>query len=224
MPDARRRLTPAGLALRFALLLGVLRLMNITLGAWIRGLEDSIRPETLASLRRGVWITCLLYALLLALPFVPGVEVGLAMLSMFGAAVAPHVYIATVAGLTLAFGLGRLIPLPRLARLAGRLRMRKLAALLRRIGPMTPSEVLETLSADAPGRWGPFLIRNRHIALALLFNLPGNALIGGGGGIALVAGLSRLYSVPGFLLTVALAVAPVPLAVWLFGTQFLGAG
>jgi len=52
-------------------------------------------------------------------------------------------------------------------------------------------------------------------------NIPGNYVIGGGGGIALIAGVSRVYSIPGFLLTILLAVAPVPLAVVVFGTGFL---
>ena len=39
--------------------------------------------------------------------------------------------------------------------------------------------------------------------------------------IALMAGASRLYSVPGFLATVVLAVAPVPLAILVFGREIL---
>jgi hypothetical protein len=46
-------------------------------------------------------------------------------------------------------------------------------------------------------------------------NLPGNTLLGGGGGIALMAGLSGLYPMPAYLTTVAIAVAPVPLLVGL---------
>jgi hypothetical protein len=65
------------------------------------------------------------------------------------------------------------------------------------------------------------LLRFRYLALAVAFNIPGNYLVGGGGGIALMAGVSRLYSVPGFLFTIALSVAPVPLAVLFFGTDFL---
>lgn len=38
-----------------------------------------------------------------------------------------------------------------------------------------------------------------------------NILIGGGGGIALMAGMSRLFPLPVYLLTVICAVAPVPL-------------
>jgi hypothetical protein len=57
--------------------------------------------------------------------------------------------------------------------------------------------------------------------LAIVLNLPGNIVIGGGGGIALMAGASRLYSVPGFLVTIVLAVAPVPLAILVFGKEIL---
>jgi hypothetical protein len=50
-------------------------------------------------------------------------------------------------------------------------------------------------------------------ALAILFNLPGSALVGGGGGISLAAGISRLVTYPQFLITTALAVSPIPIAV-----------
>jgi hypothetical protein len=40
-------------------------------------------------------------------------------------------------------------------------------------------------------------------------------VIGGGGGIALVAGLTRLFSLPAYVAAVAFAVAPVPLLVFL---------
>jgi hypothetical protein len=69
----------------------------------------------------------------------------------------------------------------------------------------------------------PFLLRHRYLALAIALNLPGNFLLGGGGGIALLAGVSRLYAVPGFLATVTCAVAPVPLAVLMFGPEILPA-
>jgi hypothetical protein len=77
------------------------------------------------------------------------------------------------------------------------------------------------LTSQAPSRTVPFLIRHRYIALAVLVNLPGNILIGGGGGISLIAGASRLFSLPGFLTTIALAVSPLPLAILFFGKEFL---
>jgi len=55
------------------------------------------------------------------------------------------------------------------------------------------------------------LLRYRYVALAVAINTPGNVILGGGGGLALMAGLSRLFSPLPFLLTVLIAVLPVPL-------------
>jgi len=57
----------------------------------------------------------------------------------------------------------------------------------------------------------PFLLRHRYLVLAVLFNLPGNAIIGDGGGIALIAGMSRLFPFPKYVLLVCVAITPVPL-------------
>jgi hypothetical protein len=67
------------------------------------------------------------------------------------------------------------------------------------------------LSEKAPPGVLPFLLRHRFIALAVAINLPGNILIGGGGGIAMFAGMSGIFPFPMYLLTIVLAVAPVPL-------------
>lgn len=48
-----------------------------------------------------------LYVLLLSLPFVPGAEIGLALLVGFGSVVAWPVYLATVLALSIAFAAGR---------------------------------------------------------------------------------------------------------------------
>ena len=84
-----------------------------------------------------------------------------------------------------------------------------------------PVPSLAVLVEKAPNRILPFLLQHRHIALALALNIPGNFVIGGGGGIAMFAGISRLYSLPAFLLIIALAVSPVPLAVFLIGKSVL---
>ena len=54
-------------------------------------------------------------------------------------------------------------------------------------------------------------MRNRYVVLALLFNMPGNSVLGGGGGIAFIAGLSGRYRFWAYLLSVLIAVAPFPL-------------
>jgi hypothetical protein len=64
---------------------------------------------------------------------------------------------------------------------------------------------------SAPSKIVPFLLKHRYLVIALMLNLPGNALIGGGGGIGLIAGMSRLYSFPRYLLLVSVAITPLPL-------------
>jgi len=75
---------------------------------------------------------------------------------------------------------------------------------------------LELLLARAPARFIPALLRHRYLALAVVLNLPGNTLLGGGAGIALCAGICGLYPSRGFVVAVAIAVAPMPIAFALF--------
>jgi hypothetical protein len=62
-------------------------------------------------------------------------------------------------------------------------------------------------------------VKYRYVNLAVLINIPGNSVIGGGGGIAFVSGLSGTFRTSLAILTIALATAPVPLAIWLFGLK-----
>jgi hypothetical protein len=82
---------------------------------------------------------------------------------------------------------------------------------------MSMDDRARLIAANAPTRWVPYLIRHRYVTLALLLNTPGNVILGGGGGIAFAAGACRVFSAPAFLLTILIAVAPVPIAFFLFG-------
>lgn len=157
-----------------------------------------------------------LYALLIALPFVPGVEIGLALLMAEGPGVAPWVYLATLLGLSLAFAAGTLIPTAPLQRALADLHLVRPSRMLARLDPLDGDARLALLTAAAPRRLGP-ATRFRYLVLALLVNLPGNAVLGGGGGILFLAGFSRLFSPLATFATLALAVAPVPLLVWSLG-------
>jgi hypothetical protein len=86
---------------------------------------------------------------------------------------------------------------------------------------MGMDERLRFIVSEAPNRFIPYFLRHRYLSLAIVVNIPGNIIIGGGGGIALMAGISRVYSLTGFLVTLAIGVSPVPIAVLLFGTEFL---
>jgi hypothetical protein len=156
------------------------------------------------------------YGLLIAVPFVPGVEIGLALLLIEGGRIAPFVYLATVSGLMLAYLAGARLPYPRLYGLLADLRLRRVCRLLDRVARMNRAERLALLQDRLPGWAGRRAVSQRHILLGSPVNLPGNAVIGGGGGIVLLAGLSGLFAARWVVVTLAVAVAPVPLLVWLF--------
>ncbi|MEM6610625.1 MAG: hypothetical protein AAF689_18855, partial [Pseudomonadota bacterium] len=172
------------------------------------------------SLMIGLFTALLLaYALLIAVPFMPGIEIGVSLLLLKGAAIAPVVYCATLLGLLIAFAAGRYLPYTWLHSLLADLRLKSACHLVDRLAPMTREERLAHLTDRAPNWLKPLIGPWRYPMLAALINIPGNAVIGGGGGIAFTAGFSRLFRPSWTALTLALAVAPVPLMVWLWGTE-----
>ncbi len=162
-------------------------------------------------------VLVVLYTLLMALPFVPGLEVGVMLVLLRGAEFVPVVYLATVTGLLLAFLAGRQVPPATLARIFDTVRLGRAAALAREAAPLGPAGRVAMLQDRIPLRLGRSLLRWRHPILAAALNLPGNALIGGGGGICLLAGASRLVGPGAMVATITLGVAPAPLIIWLFG-------
>ena len=185
------------------------------------GLNFQIRVGNEDAVHRAIMVAATLYSLLLALPFVPGAEIGLAMISILGPRIAFLVYVCTVAGLSLSFIIGRTIPLSALVRITNKLNLYRTNKLLTDLNARNREEKLEHLSNLTSNRVLRWLLRSRYLSLGIALNVPGNFIIGGGGGIALIAGISRLYSFPGFLITIAIAVAPVPVAVFLIGTEFI---
>jgi hypothetical protein len=208
---------PAGIALRIAALLALVVLATWAAHMVRDALDLQIMPANEQQVHRAITIGAAAYVGLLAIPFVPGAEIGLAMLAAFGAAIAPLVYAATVLALCLSYMLGRLLPVTALSRLLASLRMRRAAELVERAAPLSRDARLAMLLDGAPPRFVTLALRHRYVALALALNVPGNALIGGGGGIALLAGLSGLFAPVPTVLAFAIAVSPVPLAIVLFG-------
>lgn len=194
---------------------------NIAAGWVVDALTFEIRPSNEDAVHRMITICAIVYAVLIAIPFVPGVEIGLTLIGMLGPSIVFLVYVSTLAGLSMGFAVGRLISPTGLIKLLGDLHFHRASRLLGTIEPMDREGRLAFLVSNAPNRFVPFLLRHRYIALAIVINLPGNIVIGGGGGIALMAGVSKLYSVPGFLVTIVLAVAPIPLAILVFGKTVL---
>ena len=185
-------------------------------GAWASGrIEFGLAPGAEPMVRGLIILSLGLYVLLMALPFIPGLEIGIGLIAMLGPEICPIVYLCTVAALSLSFLVGWLVPERMLIQAMDVLRLRKARDLVSRLEPLDPGARLAFLSSAGTSRFIPSLLKFRYVALAVLLNVPGNTVIGGGGGIGLTAGLSRLMSFPKFLLTVCLAVAPVPLGVTL---------
>ena len=211
--------SPGMIVLRLAILIAVLIFATWVTHLIRDALNLQIRPDNEQQVHRAIMLGAVAYIGLLALPFVPGAEIGLAMLAAFGAAIAPLIYVCTVASMTLAFVIGRFLPIGALERLLSLLRMRRAAALVARAAPLSQEERLAMLLEGQSKRALSLALRYRYVALALAVNTPGNSVIGGGGGIMIMAGLSGIFSPLSTFVTVALAVSPVPLAVIFLGLE-----
>lgn len=196
----------------YAALLGGGFLLGQYLPMWLHVPGDASAPYGTMTL-----VVAAIFLITSAIPFVPGAEIGFALMMVFGARIAVLVYACMVAALWMAFGAGHLLPKSTLRGLFVALKLKRAAVFVRQTETMTAAERRSFLTQNMPGRILPFLMKNRYLAIFVLFNLPGNAVLGGGGGIALFAGMSRLFSPLGFCLASALAVAPVPLLFVLFG-------
>jgi len=197
--------------------LGVILLLNLA-GAWLGQLVNfQIFPRHEPVLHAALLAAVGVYILLMATPFMPGIEVGLAVMLLLGGKSALLIYPCTLLALSLSFLAGRHFPLGRVRRLLDWLYLHRAAALVRQLEPLAPAERLAVLRQKAPQRIAPFLLRHRYLMIAVLLNLPGNALVGGGGGIGLVVGMSGLVPFSRYLLVVSVAIAPLPLWLYLQG-------
>jgi hypothetical protein len=197
----------------------------LSLGYWGSGwLTEALglRPgdDALIVNDGAIWLGISAYALLLATPFVPGIEISLGLLATFGSAVAVQVYLATVAALVLSYSVGRIVPSAMLSASFLWFGLTSADALVKRLGTLSQKERLALLVDQAPHHFVPPLLRYRYVALVVAFNLPGNAILGGGGGIALLAGLSGVFSSPLYVIAASVAALPVPLAALLMGRIF----
>ncbi|MGJ8532328.1 MAG: hypothetical protein ACSHYC_09100 [Alphaproteobacteria bacterium] len=217
-------MTPNGLSLGSVVFRLILLVAFLALATWgvhlIRdALDLQIRPDNEQQVHSAIMLGSVAYVGLLALPFVPGAEIGLAMLAAFGPSIAPLIYVVTVASMMVAYTVGRFLPISALERLLFFLRMRRAAALVARAALLSPEDRLAMLLDGQSPRSIKLGLRYRYIAVALAVNTPGNSIIGGGGGIMMMAGLSGIFSPIATFLTISLAVSPVPLAVIFLGLK-----
>jgi hypothetical protein len=192
-------------------------------GGWLGGqMEMTHRPLNSDGARLALIALAIIYVLLMALPFVPGIELGLALMLLLGDGGIALVYLCTQFALTLSFIAGRWLPLSLLSAALQALHLRRASHVLARIQSLAPDQRMGWLTERLPTAWGRRALKHRHLTLAVLLNLPGNAIVGGAGGLALIAGASRLYSLPRFCLLTAAATSPLPLLLWLRSAMAAG--
>ena len=199
--------------LKISLIVGFLVLLNYG-GSWVVGqINFQLWPMHEHLMITMLWLSIVVYVLWMAIPFVPGVELGLALMVMLGPKGVVLVYLCTLLSLSLSFTIGRLMPLSVFARFFDWLHLHKAQDLVVQLEPLNSEERLDFLMRTAPSKVTPFLLKHRYLMIAIALNLPGNALIGGGGGIGLITGMSRLYPFPRYILLVSLAITPLPIMI-----------
>jgi len=196
---------------KISLIVGLLVLVNYGGSLVVEQINFQLWPEHEHLMITVLWFAIVVYVLWMALPFVPGIELGLALMVMLGTRGVVLVYLCTLLSLSLSFTIGRLIPLNGFARFLGWLHLHKAQDLVLQLEPLNSEEKLNFLLRTAPSKVIPFLLKHRYLTIAIALNLPGNALIGGGGGIGLITGMSRLYPFPKYILLVSLAITPLPI-------------
>jgi len=206
--------------LKILLFVGLVVLGNYLTQWFIIQLSIEINPSNDLMMDRIIVMSMFAYALLMSIPFVPGAEIGVAALMILGPKIALFVYLATLAALSLSFSVGRFIPEKVLIKFLQDLHLHRIANLLIEFEGLDSKQRLSLMLSRSPKRFVPFLIKYRYLALMLAINMPGNIVIGGGGGIALMAGLSRLFTPPMYLLAVAIAVSPIPLVMTIYENIF----
>jgi hypothetical protein len=198
-------------AIKISLFVGFLVLLNHGGGLVVEQINFQLWPEHENLMITVFWFSVAVYVLWMAMPFVPGIELGLALMAMLGPKGVVLVYLCTLLSLSLSFAIGRLIPLKAFSGFLGWLHLQKARDLMLQLQPLNSEEKLDFLLSAAPSKVIPYLLKHRYLMIAVSLNLPGNVLIGGGGGIGLIAGMSRLCPFPKYLLFVSFAITPLPI-------------
>lgn len=142
---------------------------------------------------------CIIYSVLLMVPYMPGMEVGLIIMMVFGPMGIVGAWLSTVFGMTMAFFIGTKIK-----------KTAYMQVFITRVNALSQSNPEQGRLRKVLAYWLRLLSISPYLSTAVLINLPGNSLIGGGGGIALTAGALSEMMLMKFVFTIALASAILP--------------
>jgi len=134
--------------LRIVLLVLLIVAANFV-AAWLASLlKFEVRPSNEDLVHRAIMTAAIVYAVVMAIPFVPGVEIGLSLVGMLGPPIVFLVYVSTVAGLSLSFVIGRIISLRRLINLFETFQLKRASGLVGVLEPMSSEERLAFLVSE----------------------------------------------------------------------------
>lgn len=131
-------------------------------------------------------IGTILYSLVLIIPYFPSLEIGLVMMIWFQEPGVIIIYSATVLSLTIAYLVGS--------------KMKRNNFFNEMFNHLIKFKVTDQLSKKHP-----------YLSLVFLLNMPGNTVLGGGGGIAMNFGHNSYLSFPKFFTGCAIATSPLPI-------------
>jgi hypothetical protein len=195
---------------RLAFIISAVIVLNY-LGGWVvMQINFQVWPQHSDMIDLIIVAVVITYVLSMMLPFVPGIEIGLALMLFLGPGGVALVYGCTQIALALSFMIGRFVPMRAIAPVLRTLQLDRAADMLLAVEKVDPAQRVQYLMSRAPRNWVSALLRNRYLALAIVINLPGNAAMGGAGGIGAIAGMSRLFGFRHYLLVVFVATSPVP--------------
>ncbi|MEH6472943.1 MAG: hypothetical protein V7752_17010 [Halopseudomonas sp.] len=204
--------------LKILSIIAIIAALNVG-GSWLaQQMSFQLFPRHDSVLSAMVLGTAILYVLLMAIPFMPGIEIGIALMLLLGSKGALLVYLCTLVALSISFTVGRTMPPRAVYRFLNWFHLHKAGTLVCQLEHLNQQERLNLLNDRMPSRVASFLLNHRYLTIAAVLNLPGNALIGGGGGIGLVVGLSKIVPFHFFIALLAIAIAPVPLWFFLYGS------
>ena len=178
---------------------------NLNLQFWPRHAEIA---------EMAIIVAFVVYIILMTIPFMPSIEIGLALMVILGKEGIILVYVCTILALCLSFLVGKLIPAKWIAGFFKFFKLKRAFHFVLKIDKLEQKERVPFLLEKLPNKLFPSLIKYRYFLLGVLFNIPGNSIIGGGGGIGLVAGMSGLFNTSSYILVTILAVSPIPLLLW----------
>ncbi len=144
------------LFLSLLILIAVVALGNLLTQWIIDGFDFEITPVNEANVHRLIMTSMIAYVILMAIPFVPAAEIGLAVMMILGPKIVPLVYLCTLISLMLGFLVGRFIPDKALVTLLKDLRLHRASRLLGELESLDARQRLNLMLTRSPRRLFPF--------------------------------------------------------------------